>query len=173
MKEELKSSGKEFAIAIIGGIILTILINKFLIFSIYVPSGSMLPTIEVGDRMVVRRIYNYDNIKRGDILVFNFKEDVEDTLYIKRVIGLQNDRIKFENNKLYINNEEIKEDYVKYPEEFYGEYTVPEGEYFFLGDNRANSKDSRVWKNPYIKQSEIKGKAFFRFYPFDRIKILK
>lgn len=167
MKEELRKSGKEFAIGIVGAIILTILINKFLIFSIYVPSGSMLPTIQIGDRMIASRIYNYDNIKRGNILIFNFTEEEEDSLYIKRVIGLPGDNIKIKGSKVYINNEELKEDYVKYPEETFAEYDVPEGEYFFLGDNRADSKDSRYWKNPFIKQEEIKGKALFRFYPLE------
>lgn len=173
MKEELRKSSKEFAIGIVGAIILTILINKFLIFSIYVPSGSMLPTIQIGDRMVARRIYNYDNINRGDILIFNFTEEAEDSLYIKRVIGLPGDNIKIKGTKVYINNEEIKEDYVKYPEETFLEYDVPEGEYFFLGDNRADSKDSRYWKNPFIKEDEIKGKAMFRFYPLERIGSIK
>lgn len=173
MKAELGELGKEFTIGVIGAVILTILINKFLIFSIYVPSGSMLPTIQIGDRMVARRIYNYDNINRGDILIFNFTEEVEDSLYIKRVIGLPGDNIKIEGTEIYINGEKIEEDYVKYQEETFLEYNVPEGEYFFLGDNRADSKDSRYWENPFIKQSEIKGKAMFRYYPLDRIGKIK
>ncbi|WP_436512620.1 signal peptidase I [Clostridium thermobutyricum] len=156
---------REWVFLIAIAYVISILINKFLIFTVFIPSGSMMPTINIGDRLVATRIHNYDNIKHGDILVFNFRE--EDSLYIKRVIGLPGDKIKIDGQAVYVNGEKLEEEYVKYPEDTYAEYIVPENNYFFLGDNRNDSKDSRYWNNPYIEEEEIKGKAIFRFYPFD------
>ncbi|MGL4849360.1 MAG: signal peptidase I [Clostridium sp.] len=162
---------KEWGIPLVIAYAVAILINKFLIFTVYIPSESMLPAINAGDRLIAQRVYDYGKIKRGDILVFDFKE--EDSLYIKRVIGLPGDTILIDGKNLYVNGEKITEDYVKFPEETFAEYVVPEKSYFFLGDNRANSKDARYWKNPYIKEEDIKGKAIFRYYPFDNIGKLK
>lgn len=162
---------KEWGIPLVIAYVIAILINKFLIFTVYIPSESMMPAINVGDRLIAQRVYDYGKIKRGDILVFDFKE--EDSLYIKRVIGLSGDTILIDGKNLYVNGEKIVEDYVKFPEETFAEYVVPEDSYFFLGDNRANSKDARYWKNPYIKKEDIKGKAIFRYYPFDNMGKLK
>ncbi|MGL5649705.1 MAG: signal peptidase I [Clostridium sp.] len=162
---------KEWGVPLVIAYILAMLINKFLIFTVHIPSESMMPTINVGDRLIAKRVYDYGKINRGDILVFDFKE--EDSLYIKRVVGLPGDSILIDRKKLYINGEEFKEDYVKFSEETYAEYIVPEKSYFFLGDNRANSKDSRYWKNPYINEEDIRGKAIFRYYPFNNVGIIK
>ncbi|MGL5417419.1 MAG: signal peptidase I [Clostridium sp.] len=167
----VKKIFKEWGVPLVIAYILAMLINKFLIFTVYIPSESMMPTINVGDRLIAKRVYDYGKINRGDILVFDFKE--EDSLYIKRVVGLPGDSILIDGKKLYINGEELKEDYVKFPEETYAEYIVPEKSYFFLGDNRANSKDARYWKNPYINEEDIRGKAIFRYYPFNNVGIMK
>lgn len=162
---------KDWVIPVVIAIIIALLIKKFLIFKVYIPSGSMIPTINVGDQLLVTRVYNCSNLKRGDIVVFESRE-CNDT-FIKRIIGLPGDTIDICDGKVIVNGEEIEEDYVKNNELLYkNSFKVPEGKYFFLGDNRPDSYDSRKWNNPYIDQKDIKGKAQVRVYPFSKFGIL-
>ena len=154
---------KEWAIPMVIAIILAVMIDKFLILKIDVSTSSMKPTINIGEKFLVTRIYDYENLKRGDILVF--KSNEKDELLLKRLIGLPGDEIDIKGEKLYINGKELKEDYVKYKDEYVGKFKVPENKYFFLGDNREGSYDSREWKDPYIDESNIKGKVQIRLYP--------
>lgn len=156
---------KEWIIPIFAAFGMAVLINKFLIFNVYIPSTSMVPTINVGDRIMVNRVFHKDNIKRGDILVF-YSDELQETL-IKRVLGLPGDHVVIKGGVLNINGEDIEEDYVKNNDSRNEElvYDVPEGKYFFLGDNRPVSKDSRRWINPYIDEEDLKGKAILKFYP--------
>ena len=91
--------------------------------------------------------------------------ELKDTL-IKRVIGLPGDTIEINDGKVSVNGEEINQDYVKNTDHSYGTYKVPEGCYFFLGDNRPVSNDSRLWSNPYIDGKYIEAKAQLKIYPF-------
>ncbi len=154
----------EWVIPIAIALVLALLIKQFLIFKVYIPSGSMIPTLNEGDQLFVTRVYNLDNLKRGDILVFD-SDELNDVL-IKRLIGLPGDKIKIVKGTVYVNGEKLEEDYVKNSDDISGEFEVPEGKYFFLGDNRAISYDARRWKNPYIDGSDIKAKAQIRVYPF-------
>ena len=115
-------------------------------------------------------VFNYLNIERGNILVF-YSDELKETL-IKRVIGLPGDHIVIHDGIININGNDIKENYVKNNMEYSGIFDVPENEFFFLGDNRSNSRDSRLWTDPYINKNHIKGKAIFRFYPFDSMGYL-
>ena len=162
---------KDWIIPIIIAVVLAILINRFLIFRVYIPSSSMAPTLNVNDRLLVTKVYKPENLKRGDIVVFNSKE--LDEIVIKRLIGLPGDEIRFDGTSVYVNGKKIDEPYVKNPMEFYGTFKVPEGKYFFLGDNRANSNDARFWKNPYINGDQILGKAQVKIYPFNEIGFLQ
>lgn len=169
-KVKKKNPLLDWGIPIVCAVILGLLIKKFLIFPVYIPSSSMEPTLNVGDRLLVTRVYNPDHLKTGDIVVFD-SDELGKTL-IKRLIGLPGDKIEINAGKVYVNGKEINQDYVKYPKESYAEFVVPEGKYFFLGDNRANSYDSRYWKNPYIDADKIQGKAQVRIYPFSQIGFL-
>lgn len=164
---------KEWLIPIIIALLFTFLINRFVFFNILVPTESMYPTIKPGDRIVVTKIYNMNNLKRGDCIVFYSKE-LGDTL-IKRLIGLPNDNVEIKaNGEVYINGNKTDETYVVYNGGKTGlTFKVPEDQYFFLGDNRGNSKDSRYWSNPFISKDDIKGKARFIMYPFNRFGVLK
>lgn len=171
-KESQKNFISEWGIPIISAIILAFLINKFLLFKVLIPSESMVPTLNVGDRLFVTRVYNLEKLKRGDIIVF-YSEELQDSL-IKRLIGLPGDKIKIESGKVFVNGEELHEEYIGAEDNnFNGEYEVPEGKYFFLGDNRLWSKDSRYWINPYIDGEDISGKAQIKVYPFDQIGKIK
>ncbi|MGL5149127.1 MAG: signal peptidase I [Clostridium sp.] len=168
-KEENKDKKKknffyEWGLPIISAVILALLINKFLLFKVYIPSGSMIPTLNIEDRLFVSRVYNPENLKRGDVVVFDSKELGE--VLIKRLIGLPGDHIEIINGIVSINGEILEEPYVQNKDTFNGVFDVPEGKYFFLGDNRPDSKDSRLWINPYIASEDIMGKAQVKIYPF-------
>lgn len=173
-KKKIKETKKNFffdwVIPIFIAIVLAICINKFLIFKVYIPSSSMVPTLNVDDRLLVTRVYNPEKLQRGDIVVFD-SDELNETV-IKRLIGLPGDTIKIDGTAVYVNGKKLDEPYVEYPLESYGTYKVPEGKYFFLGDNRANSNDSRFWKDPYIDADKIQGKAQIKIYPLSQIGFL-
>lgn len=167
--EEEKNIKKEifsFVKIFVGAFIVAYLLSNFVIVNARVPSGSMISTINVGDKVIGFRLsYLFSDPKRGDIVMFN-APDKEKTIYIKRIIGLPGDTIKIENNKLYINGELYEEKYVKNGwSAMTGTFTyeVPKGEYFMMGDNRDHSNDSRAWGT--VKKDEIIAKAIFRYYP--------
>ena len=161
----------DWIIPIAIAVILAVLINKFLVCQIEIPSESMMPTLNKGDRLFATKIYNLDNLKCGDIIVFDSQE--YNKLLIKRLIGLPGDKISITNGIVYRNGTKLEEDYVINNDEFYGYYEVPEGQYFFLGDNRIDSADSRMWSNPYVKGEDIKLKAQVKIYPFSDIGKVK
>ncbi|MDS0526955.1 signal peptidase I [Clostridium sp. SHJSY1] len=153
----------EWIVPILISIVIALLIKKYLIFEVEVPTGSMIPTINENDKFLVTKIYNLDNMERGNIIVFYSNEFNE--LLIKRLIGLPGDDISIVDGRVSINGEELDESYVVNHDKFNGKFHVPEGKYFFLGDNRPDSNDSRMWKNPYVDGKDIKGKEFIRIYP--------
>lgn len=158
---------KEWVIPIGCALVLVVLINYFWFFQVSVPTKSMYPTIKPRDRIIVTRIYNKEKLKRGDIVVF-YSEELDKTL-IKRLVGLPGDAVNIDiDGKVYINKHKIDEPYVVYNGGKIGEYKVPKGKYFFMGDNRENSWDGRYWENKFISADDIKGKARFIVFPFNR-----
>lgn len=164
---KLKTFFKEWIVPIGAAVILAVLINKFLFFQVSVPTKSMYPTIVPDDRIIVTRVYNKGKLKTGDIVVF-YSEELKETL-IKRLIGLPGDEVKIDENRdVYINGKKLDQPYVVYNGGVVGEFKVPEGHYFFMGDNRENSWDSRYWQESYVPEKNIKGKARFVVFPFSR-----
>jgi signal peptidase I len=145
-------------------------VRPFVVEAFYIPSESMVPTLKVGDRVLVNKfIYRFTEPKRGDIVVFKSVEGGDEDL-IKRVVGVPGDKISVRNGRLFVNGEPQREPYVnkKYPDRsFSAPTTVPKGHIFVMGDNRTNSQDSRVF-GPVPKRN-IEGEAFLRFWPPDRI----
>lgn len=168
-----KSFFLDWIIPILAALLLAYLIHEFLLFKIKVPTGSMMPTVEIGDQLFVTRIYNSNNIKRGDIVVFNSDELKEPLL--KRVIGLPGEHVEIKSDgSVYINGNKLEEDYVKYQGgKTDMSFDVPSGKFLMLGDNRNNSDDARYWSNPYIDGKDIEAKAQLTVYPFDRIGFVK
>lgn len=163
---------KDWLLPIAAAILIAIIINKTLFFMIEVPSSSMYPTIKIGDRIAVTRIYNTNKLQRGDIIVFNSKE--LGIVLVKRLIGLPGDMVDIkENGELYINGKHKSEPYVIQNGGKSGTFKVPANSYFFLGDNRRDSFDAREWKNHYIPADDLVGKAQVLLFPFNRIKIVK
>lgn len=166
-KMDMKKFFKDWIIPIATAIVLALLINRFVFFQVTVPTESMYPTIKVDNRIFVTRVYNRDKLERGDIIVFYSKE--LDKRLIKRLIGLPGDEIVItKDRQLYVNEKKVDESYVVFNGGKTGTYKVPEGKFFFLGDNRANSWDARSWKEKYIDAKDIQGKARVIVYPFNR-----
>ena len=162
----------DYIVPIVIAFVLAMAIRQFLFYKVVVPTASMSPTIQVNDQLIVTKVYNKNSLKTGDVVVFNSKELNEEL--IKRLIGLPNDKINVtEDGKVYVNGKALNQPYVVNNGGKGGTYKVPEGEYFFMGDNRSDSFDSRYWKNPYISWADIKGKARFTIYPFNRLGKLK
>ena len=150
---------------ILIAIVIALVINNFIIINVIIPTSSMENTIQVKDRGVAFRLsYLFSDPERGDIVVFD--ANYKDVLLVKRVIGLPGDVVEIKDGEVLVNHEVLDEPYVK--EAMLGEfgpYEVPSGQYFMLGDNRNNSKDSRDWDNPYIERSLIRGKFLFKYFP--------
>ncbi len=134
-----------------------------------VPTGSMLPTIQLQDRLIVDKIsYNFSEVKRGDVVVFRPPSNVDQsgTDWVKRVIGLPGEKVEIRNGEVFINEQELTEPYeMEKPNYKYGPFVIPEGSYFVLGDNRNNSKDSHYWGE--LSNQNIVGKVFIRYWPLD------
>lgn len=157
---------------IVAALVLSLLLNKFVFFNFRVPTESMENTIMVDNKiMSLRCAYLFSDPARGDIVVFPFPDDPEET-YIKRIIGLPGETIEGKDGLVYINGEAMEEDYVTSDlDEDFGPYTIPEDSYFVMGDNRDVSLDARYWENKFVKREDIISKAILRFYP--GIKVLK
>ena len=146
-----------------------------LVRPVVVHETSMPDTLQPGDYLLMnKKIYRHNEAERGDIVVLHSnltQENGREKLLIKRVIGLPGDTVFIKDNSVYINGELLEEDYIREPGVVPGEVdiTVPEGEYFVMGDNRGNSIDSRSEEVGCVKHSELVGKAFFRLYPFKNI----
>lgn len=157
-----------WVIVFAAAFVMALLINRFVIFKVVVPSGSMENTIMTGDKVFTFRLsYLFSDPKRGDIVVFPYPDD-EEVDYIKRIIGLPGDKIEIRGGTLYINDERYEEDYLLEPmdEEDFGPIVVPDNCYFMMGDNRNSSMDSRYWRNKFVQRDKIKGKAIFKYPKF-------
>ena len=148
-------------------------VRPFVMEAFWIPSGSMIPTLQINDRVLVNKfIYRFTEPERGDIVVFESVDNSDEDL-IKRVIGLPGDEIAVRGGKLFVNGEPQKEPYTnqKLPDTTsFAQTTVPEGHVFVMGDNRGNSQDSRVF-GP-LPRENIEGEAFLRFWPPGRIGLL-
>ena len=144
-----------------------------------VKQTSMQDTLNPNDYIIMyRRAYSGDKEpKRGDIVIFKSElqdENGKNKLLIKRVIGLPGDKITINDGKVYINDKEYDESYLKdgYTTGSVNNFKVPKGEYFVMGDNRVVSIDSRYSEVGCIKKDAIKGRAVLRLFPFTKIRKL-
>lgn len=159
---------------IVFAVIIALVLNNFIIANSRVPTGSMETTIMSRSRVIGSRLaYLGSDPEREDVVIFHFPDDpTGKTYYVKRVIGLPGETVNIVDGKVYINDSETPLDEPYLPEPMfgsYGPYTVPEGCYFMLGDNRNNSRDARFWKNQFVEKDKIIAKVLFCYYPLDRI----
>jgi signal peptidase I len=159
--------------------VLAIGIRQFVAEARYIPSGSMLPTLQINDRLIVDKLsYRFNSPQRGDIVVFSptstlEKQNFHDA-FIKRVIGLPGDKVEVKNGRVLINGQPISENYIEEapqyqwrPEMIGLPDRVPADSYLVLGDNRNNSYDSHYWG--YVPREKIIGRAVVRFWPPNRV----
>ena len=156
-------------------ILALLLIVKFIFFIAIVPSGSMEPTIQERSALFTLRVHDLEKLERGDVIVFEAETpELAGTTLIKRLIGLPGDHVEIdENGVMTINGEVQSEDYVVYQYAIPSVFDVPEGYYLFMGDNRANSLDSRYWSDPYVSAESIQGRAVFTLFPFSHFGKLR
>ena len=144
------------------------------VFSLnYIPSGSMEPTLKPGDITVsFCGAYLFKEPQAGDVIIFRSSEG---KTMVKRIVGVPEDEITIKDGKVFLNGTEIEEGYLPEGTETiaWGQdsYTVPEGHYFVMGDNRMDSADSRFWPEPFVPTKNIKAKLLFvvptsRIYEF-------
>jgi signal peptidase I len=165
----------EWTYVIAGALGIALIIKAFLLASFYIPSGSMIPTLAINDRVLVNKLsYKLHDLHRQDVVVFERPPGETDASIkdlIKRVIGLPGDVITFEDGKVHVNGEILDEPYLApgvrtIPKTLGPSITVPEGQVLVLGDNRENSFDGRSF-GPF-DQKLIVGRAFVIVWPFSR-----
>lgn len=188
-KTRSKSVIREYAEAIIIAILLALVIRAFVVQAFKIPSGSMKPTLLVGDHILVSKfIYGIkvpftdkelipiSKPKRGDIVVFEYPVDPSKD-FIKRVIGLPGDTVRIVNKQVYVNDRPLDEPYAVHsdnkilpatvsPRDNMGPVVVPPHSLFVMGDNRDESYDSRFWK--FVNIDALKGKAFIIYWSWNK-----
>lgn len=186
-----KSKTWELAETIITAVVLALLIRAFVIQAFKIPSGSMIPTLLVGDHILVNkfiygvkipftdnRVLVFKKPGKGDIIVFKFPKDASKD-FIKRVVAVGGDKIESRNKVIYVNDKPVNEAYSQHsdnsvlppainPRDNFGPFTVPEDKYFVMGDNRDQSNDSRYWG--YVDFKDVKGKALVLYWSWDSSK---
>lgn len=151
--------------------LLAILALAFFMRTPQVSGLSMAPHIASGEFVLINTIaYRMGAPARGDIIAFHHDGPTPET-YIKRVIGLPGDRIRIDRGTVYVNGARLQEPYVRYPDgRSFPEVTVPPNSLYVLGDNRADSDDSRFWG--FVPESAVLGKAMFGIWPLGRVGAL-
>jgi signal peptidase I len=179
----------ELVTVVVVAVLIAVLLRTFVVATYSIPSGSMEPTLQIGDRIVVNKLsYHLHGVDRGDIVVFSTPptedcagQPVSDL--VKRVIGLPGETISLADGRVYINGHVLTEPYLPsdarndtYPGPSNAAYSlnhayrIPAGEVFMMGDNRSQSCDSRYWGT--VRESTIVGKVDMRIWPLSRIGFL-
>ena len=166
----------EWIVIIALAVLVSLLVRTYVFQTFFIPSGSMEPTLQIGDRIVVSKLsVDFGTIHRGDILVFKAPaavrtqcgDDVADL--VKRVIGLPGDHLTSKGDTIYVDHVPLKQPWTHYEPlgRAIGNVTVPKNHYFMMGDNQPDSCDSRYWGT--IPRSSVIGKAVMRIWPVSRI----
>jgi signal peptidase I len=187
-----KSTAREYYEALLIAVIFVNFARIFVFQAFKIPTGSMEDNLKVGDHIIVNKfiygpaspplqgLFPLRDVKRGDIIVFRYPRQ-PDTDFVKRVIGMPGDIVTIRDKKVSINGKQLDEPYTLFedstiyppqqalPEPYrsrdqFGPYSVPQGEYFAMGDNRDRSSDSRYWGT--VPRSMIKGRAFMVYWSF-------
>ena len=188
-KEKIKSKVHEYVEAIIIAILIAVVVRTFIVQAYKIPSRSMVPTLLVGDHLLVNKfiygvkvpffrktIIPITDPQRGDIVVFIYPND-RDKDYIKRVVGISGDKIEIKNKIIFINGKQysdafgIYSDNITYPASMqprdnFGPVTVPQNSLFVMGDNRDESADSRFWG--FVDLKDVEGKALIIYWSWNR-----
>ncbi len=191
MKRTKKELAWEYAKAIGTALLLALFIRAYFVQAFKIPSGSMIPTLLIGDHILVnkfiygteipltdKRVLMLRKPEKGDIIVFKYPEDPKRD-FIKRIIAAEGDMVESQEKKIYVNNEPVAEPYAQHtdtsvrpggndPRDNFGPLIVPKGKYFMMGDNRDQSYDSRYWG--FVDLKDIRGKAVVIYWSWDNRK---
>jgi signal peptidase I len=155
--------------SLLVAVVLALVIRFFIFQPFYIPSGSMEPTLLTGDRIIVSKFtYHFREPERGDVIVFRYPRD-PDRAFVKRLVALGGETVAIRDDRLYIDGVQVVEGYLPENGSYsdFGPAKVPVGSFFMLGDNRANSDDSRVWG--FLDEELLIGKAVAVYWPVGRI----
>lgn len=172
-----RSQAENIRIVVVA-LVIALLLRTFIAEPRYIPSDSMLPTLEQGDRLLVDKVsYRFDLPDTGEIVVFHPPERLQqqgyqaDQAFIKRVVALPGDRVQVVGGEVYRNGEVLDEPYITEPPRYrWGPAIVPPEHILVMGDNRNNSNDSHVWG--FLPIDNVIGRARFRFWPPKRLGVL-
>jgi signal peptidase I len=178
----------EYVEAIVTALILALLIRTFIVQAFKIPSGSMIPTLLIGDHILVnkflygttipfsdKKILIFKHPEKGDIIVFKYPRN-PDKDFIKRVMATEGDVIEEKNKVIYLNGKALSEPYIQHvdtrlnfnaidPRDNFGPMKIPQNKLFVMGDNRDQSYDSRFWG--FVDLSEVRGKALIIYWSWD------
>lgn len=191
-KDKIKSQAREWAESIIIAAILALIIRAFVVQAFKIPSGSMIPTFQVGDRIFVNKFLYGARIpftdvrlpairqpRRGDIIVFRSPEDGKKD-FVKRLIATEGETVEIRDGKIYADNKTVEEPVSIKNVHYYnsGDYgarsqvmKVPKDSYYVLGDNSASSRDSRYWG--FVPKKNLIGKVIVIYWPMHRMRAVK
>jgi signal peptidase I len=159
---------------IVVAFVLALVIRAFFLQVFWIPSGSMEPTLDIKDRIVVNKVaYHFRDPRRQEVVVFRRVGVPAEpkTDLIKRVMGLPGERLAIMNGTVYINGKPVKEDHPMNPDRAnYGPVTIPEDSYFVMGDNRGASADSRYWG--FLPRENLIGPAFLIIWPLNKLSLI-
>jgi len=188
-REGQKSAAREYAEALLAALLLALFIRSFIVQAFKIPSGSMLPTLKVGDHILVskfvygfrlpypfgRTLVAWSQPAGGDIVVFVFPRDRSKD-FIKRVVAVAGDTVEIRHKRLYVNGDPASDGHAFFaegprempgPRDNFGPLTMPPGGIFVMGDNRDRSHDSRYWG--FVDVDDVKGKAFMIYWSWDGV----
>ncbi|MGE5561301.1 MAG: signal peptidase I [Chloroflexota bacterium] len=170
--DKMGSFLRELLESIVIAAVITALIFIFIGRPFVIPSESMQPTLNPRDRIMAVKVgYYFSSPRRGDVVCFRYPPDPKQVL-VKRLIGLPGDTVEVRGGYAFINGVPLVEPYVNFPGgPDYGPVKVPAGQYFMLGDNRANSADSRFWG--FVPRKNFIGRAMAVFWPLSRAAIVR
>lgn len=183
MANKKKNEAFEWIKALGVAVIIALVIRTFFFTNYVVEGQSMMPTLQDGNRLIVNKInYDISQPDRFDIVIFHHSETDD---YVKRVIGLPGDRIRYENDILYVNGNKMKEPYLRPNKkqivtgtltadwtlkQMTGHMRVPEGKLFVMGDNRRNSIDSRSFG--FVDMDQVVGQVNLRYWPLEQFNFM-
>lgn len=181
-----KSRLRQNAESLLLAVLVALVVRASVVEAFWVPSGSMLPTIQIGDHLFVNKLaygmhlpfvaqelVEWSPLHRGDVIVFTSPIDRKIDL-IKRVIAVAGDTVEVRDKRLFINGEEIPDPHATFtdkhvrdsvPRDRFGPVTVPPGKFFVMGDNRDQSYDGRYWG--FADERDVKGQATFVYWSWD------
>jgi signal peptidase I len=192
-KKPTKSVWRDYLEALIWAVVLALIIRTWGVQAFKIPSGSMKPTLLIGDHLLVSKssygiklpfsdkvLIPIGDPERGDIIVFRFPED-RDKDFIKRILALPGETVEVRNKEFFVNGKSLNDSWGHYadriilppgvqPRDNFGPVTVPKDHYFVMGDNRDQSYDSRFWFNGrggFVPREDILGRAFIIYWSWE------